>query len=51
MSKTFEYMVVSEDFNSAGTPFLTNQLNDVGKNGWELCGIRGQYLFFKREVE
>jgi len=29
---------------------LEHSLDEAGKEGWELCGRKGSYLIFKREL-
>ncbi|MFE8701515.1 hypothetical protein ACFYKX_13000 [Cytobacillus sp. FJAT-54145] len=52
--KQFEYKVESiqiqlkdgNDFNTA----MTEKLNSLGKEGWELTGVNGIVFYFKREI-
>lgn len=52
--KQFEYKVedisiqlkASSDFNTA----MTERLNSLGKEGWELSGVNGTVFYFRREI-
>lgn len=30
---------------------ITDKLNELGKEGWELSGVDGTWFYFKREIE
>lgn len=49
--KQFEYKV--EVIQKALTDFeavMTEKLNTLGKEGWELSGVNGTVFYFKREI-
>ena len=58
--KKFEYRLenLQVDVKTAFNPgqeenqmVLTTKLNELGKEGWRLCGVAGQYFYFARERE
>lgn len=30
---------------------ISEKLNELGEEGWELCGVDGTWFYFKREVK
>ncbi len=50
-SDKFEYLV--EYFaaynRTHGRTYIAERLNEVGMDGWEMCGIQGDLLYFKRK--
>ena len=56
--KKFEYRLenLEVDVKTAFNPgqeenqeVLTTKLNELGKDGWRLCGVAGQCYYFTRE--
>ena len=45
MMKKFEYYKYYDEGN-----ILTSQLNELGKQGWELCIKDNMCYYFKREI-
>lgn len=46
--RTFEYKIVTEQPNRQLFT-LQSHFNELGRDGWELCGIVGLSFIFKRE--
>lgn len=36
--------------NEMDQVFLNNKLNQLGKDGWRLCGVNGSWYYFVREM-
>ncbi|MGD6942370.1 hypothetical protein ACQCT6_10055 [Cytobacillus gottheilii] len=52
--KQYEYMVENIQIQLRnGTNFediITEKLNTLGREGWELAGVNGTVYYFKREI-
>ncbi|GGP16887.1 DUF4177 domain-containing protein [Oceanobacillus neutriphilus] len=51
--KQFEYKVENMQIQLNNIEFnvtITEKLNSLGKEGWELSGVNGTIYYFKREI-
>ncbi len=52
--KQFEYRVediqIQWKANSDFSTIMTEKLDSLGRDGWELSGVNGMVFYFKREV-
>lgn len=48
--KIFEYDARRLPMGSIVADYVSEQLNALGQDGWELCGFEYGHAFFKREV-
>lgn len=49
--KYFEYRTLRVEESMRQHFSIVDWLNDLGKEGWELCLVRLELFYFKREVE
>ncbi|WP_404407146.1 hypothetical protein [Jeotgalibacillus malaysiensis] len=46
-----EYIEVRSNYREEIERYIINMLNKMGSEGWELAGVNGTMLYFKREVQ
>lgn len=46
-----EYIEVRSNDREEIEQYILNMLNGIGSEGWELAGVNGTMLYFKREVQ